>query len=218
MRKFRRGLTIVLIIWGVVVLLGCESSGPAQAVGNDTPRTFWQRLTHAPEKLTVPQGTMLKVRLDDTLSSSSSRGGDTFEATLADPVAVGKTVVIPQGSKVVGQVVDATPSGHLETPAVLAVTLTSVQVGGKGYGLTTSTVGRRERSHKRHDAQWIAGGAAGGALLGALLGGGKGAAIGAGVGAGGGAAGAYTTGKKEVVLSSESLLRFRLEAPVTITK
>jgi hypothetical protein len=218
MKKFRRGLTIVLIIWGVVVLLGCESSGPAQAAGNNAPRTIWQRLTRAPEKVTVPQGTVLKVRLDDTLSSNSSRGGDTFEATLADPVAVGKTVVIPQGSKVVGQVVDATPSGHLETPAALAVTLTSVEVDGKGYGLTTSTVGSRARSHKKHDAKWIAGGAAGGALLGALLGGGKGAAIGAGVGAGGGTAGAYTTGKKEVVLSSESLLGFRLEVPVTITK
>jgi hypothetical protein len=71
---------------------------------------------------------------------------------------------------------------------------------------------------QRLPATWIAGGAAGGALLGALLGGGKGAAIGAGVGAGGGTAGAYTTGKKEVVLSSESLLGFRLEVPVTITK
>jgi hypothetical protein len=217
MRKFRRGVTIVLILWGIVTLLGCQSSGPAQAADNDAP-TFWQRLTHSPEKLTVPQGTVLRVRLDDTLSSNNSRGGDTFAATLADPVAVGKKVVIPQGAKVVGQVVDATPSGHLKTPAALAVTVTSVEVDGKAYGLTTTTVGRRARSHKKHDAKWIAGGAAGGALLGALLGGGKGAAIGAGIGAGGGTAGAYTTGKKDVVLSSESLLRFQLEAPVTISK
>ena len=124
MRKFRRGVTIVLILWGIVTLLGCQSSGPAQAADNDAP-TFWQRLTHSPEKLTVPQGTVLRVRLDDTLSSNNSRGGDTFEATLADPVAVGKKVVIPQGANVVGQVVDATPSGHLKTPAALAVTLKS---------------------------------------------------------------------------------------------
>jgi hypothetical protein len=218
MRKFRRGVTVVLIIWGIVVLLGCQSTGTAQPASTDQTRTFWQKLTQSPEKLTVPEGSMLEIRLNQTLSSANNRGGDTFDATLAQPVVVNNKVVIPEGAALSGQVVEAIPSGHLKTPAALAVTLSSVEVNGKTYGLTTSTVGRRAASHKKHNAKWIAGGAAGGALLGALLGGGKGAAIGAGLGAGGGTAGAYTTGRHEVALYSESLLRFQLEAPVTIIR
>lgn len=218
MRNFRRGLTAIFVIWGVLILLGCQGSGTTQAAGPDEQTGFWRKLTHASQKLTVPEGTPLEVRLTDTLSSSGSRSGDTFEATLEEPIELKNQVVVPRGARLTGQVVEAIPSGHLKTPASLAVTLTALEVDGKSYGITTSTIGRRGQSHKKHDAKWIGGGAAGGALLGALLGGGKGAAIGAGVGAGGGTAAAYATGKQNIALSSESLLRFRLEAPVTITK
>jgi hypothetical protein len=218
MREFRRGVVALLVVWSVLVLLGCQSSGTTQAAGNDNSGSIWQKLTHSSIKLTVPEGTPLDVRLAEPLSSQSSRSGDTFGATLAEPIVLKNQVVIPQGAQLTGQVIEATPSGHLETPASLAVTLTAMEVNGKTYDITTSTVGRRARSHKKHNAKWIAGGAAGGALLGALLGGGKGAAIGAGVGAGGGTAGAYSTGKHDIALSSESLLHFQLEAPVTITR
>ncbi len=218
MRKFRRGVITILVIWGVIVLLGCQKNDTAQAANNDQTPSFWDKLTHKAQPLTVPQGTVLDVQLMDTLSSASNQRGDTFQATLATPVEVNNKVAIPQGATVMGQVVEAVPSGHLKTPASLAVTLTGVEVNGKTYDISTSTVGRRAKSHKGHNAKWVAGGAAGGALLGALIGGGKGAAIGAGAGAGGGTAGAYATGKKEVALNSESLLRFRLDAPVSISQ
>jgi hypothetical protein len=218
MRKFHRGLIAIFVLWGVIVLIGCQGNGTTQAASNDQSPSFWEKLTHKSQKLTVPEGTVLDVRLTDTLSSSNNRSGDTFQATLSDPVEVNNKVVIPRGAALTGQVVEAIPSGHLKTPASLAVTLTGVEVNGKTYDITTSTVGRSAQSHKKHNAKWIGGGAAGGALLGALLGGGKGAAIGAGIGAGGGTAGAYTTGKQDVALSSESRLRFRLGAPVTISR
>jgi hypothetical protein len=218
MEKFRRGVATLLIIWGIVALLGCGSSSSAEPAGTGQSQSFWQKLTHSSHKYVVPKGASLEVRLDETLSSDNNSSGDTFDATLAAPVELESHVVIPKGAKVTGQVMEATPSGHLKTPAALAITLTGVEVNGESYDLATSTTARRAPSHKKHNAKWIAGGAAGGALLGALVGGGKGAAIGAGVGAGGGTAGAYATGKHEITFSSESLLRFRLEAPVTITE
>jgi hypothetical protein len=218
MREFRRGVVIVFIIWGIAMLMGCGGNTSADPASANQSQSFWQKLTRAKEKLTVPEGTSFEVRLDDSLSSDKNSSGDTFDATLAAPVELKNRVVIPKGAKVTGQVVAAVPAGHLETPAELSVTLTGVEVNGKSYDLTTSTVGRRGPSHKKHNAKWIGGAAAGGALLGALVGGGKGAAIGAGIGAGGGTAGAYSTGKHDVAFNSESLLRFRLEAPVTITE
>jgi hypothetical protein len=218
MREFRRGVIAIIVLWGVIVLLGCQKNDTTQAANNDQTPSFWDKLTHKSPPLVVPEGTVLDVQLTDTLSSGSSRSGDTFQATLAAPVEIKNKVAIPQGATLMGQVVEAVPSGHLKTPASLAVTLTGVEVNGKSYDITTSTVGRRAQSHKGHNAKWIAGGAAGGALLGALIGGGKGAAIGAGIGGGGGTAGDYATGKKEVALNSESLLRFRLGAPVSISQ
>ena len=74
------------------------------------------------------------------------------------------------------------------------------------------------RSHKKRNLALIGGGSGGGALIGALAGGGTGALIGAGAGAAAGAAGAYATGKKDIYLPAETLLTFRLDAPVKIKK
>lgn len=218
MRNIARPLAVALLAFLTFSLLGCQSSQKAQAAGADQPRGFWQKLTRAPERITIPSGTRLEVRLADRLSSDGSRSGDTFAATLDEPIVVNNQVLVPAGAKVTGQVTEATASGHLKTPAELALTLKSLEVGGKTYEISTSTFGSRARSHKKHDAAWIGGATAGGALLGALVGGGKGAAIGAGIGAGGGTAGAYATGKKDIVLPAESLIRFDLAEPVTVLK
>lgn len=218
MRSLRRSLTAFLVILAGVCLVSCQGNDKAQAAGNDQQRSFWQRLNRAPERITIPAGTRLEVRLSDGLSSAGNRNGDAFAATLAEPVVVGNQIVVPEGANASGQVLEARASGHLKTPAELAVALTSLEVGSKSYDIETSTYARRGRSHKKHDAVWIGGATAGGALLGALVGGGKGAAIGAGLGAGGGTAGAYATGKKDIVLPAETRLSFELAQPLVITK
>jgi hypothetical protein len=218
MLKLRRLLVTGLVILAGACLVSCRANDKVQAADNPPSQGFWQRLTRAPERITIPAGTTLEVRLSDALSSRDNRSGDTFAATLAEPLVVGNQVAVPRGAMVTGQVVEAQASGHLKTPAELGVTLTSLETGGKDYDLSTSTDLRYARSHKKHDAAWIGGAAVGGALLGALAGGGKGAAIGAGVGAGGGTAGAYATGRKDIVLGPETRLSFKLSQPLVIPK
>lgn len=218
MLNIRRSLTAALVGLCVAFMTACQSNDSTQAAGASQPKGIWEKLTRPPEKITVPAGTSLEVVLSDTLSSGSNRSGDSFAATLAAPIVVNDRVVVPQGARVAGRVVAAQSSGHLQTPPELALTLTSLEFAGNNYDLTTSTYARRGVSHKKHNAAWIGGAAAGGALLGALAGGGKGAAIGAGVGAGGGTAAAYATGKKDIVLPSETVIRFGLREPVVITK
>jgi len=167
--------------------------------------------------VTVPEGTGIAVRLLDSLSSARNHGGDTFAATVAEPVFVNGWVAIPRGSDVTGRVLTARPSGHLETPAQLSITLASIQVDGKTHDLRTSDISLRTAAHTKHDAKWIGGLAGGGALLGALVGRGKGAAIGAGVGAGAGTTTAYATGKKDIYLPSEKRLTFIVREPLTVS-
>lgn len=214
----------VLTFVGAMFLASCHSSSgsatQAASSGNsDSAPTSTQSQQQAqpqPQPVTIPAGTLIDVRLVDSLSSSSNRSGDSFKATLDQPILVNGWEAVPRGATVTGRVVGARASGHLETPAELSITLASLDLNGQAYQIVTSDYSRRAQSHTKHDAKWIAGLAGGGTLLGALIGRGKGAAIGAGVGAGAGTATAYATGKKDIYLPSETRVRFILRERVTI--
>jgi hypothetical protein len=173
-------------------------------------------LANRTEAVTLPSGTALHVRLDQTLASNQNRSGDAFEATVAEPIVLDKKTVIPEGARVQGRVVEVRESGHLMGVSRLRLALDSVEVNGKSYEIQTTTTGRRGGSHKKRNWAFIGGGAGGGALIGAIAGGGKGTLIGGPVGAGAGTAVAYFTGKKDVRLPAESRLTFELAQPVTI--
>ena len=221
MRSIRQPLVAVPVMLGVLLLAACQtaSEGTTQAAGYDQPKTFWQKIIRpAHQTVALPAGTEITVRLVDSVGSARNRSGDSFLATLDEPIVVSDRVVVPRGANVTGRVVSAQPSGHLQTPAELALTLTALEFGGRTYELQTSSYSRRALSHAKRDAGWIGGMAAGGALIGALAGGGKGAAIGAGAGAAGGTATAYATGKKDILLPSETRLSFALRQPVKVVK
>lgn len=173
-------------------------------------------LARRPDPVTMPEGTAIHVRLDNAVDSNQSRAGDTFNATVAEPVVVAGKTVIPQGAAAKGLVVDARESGHLRGVPRLQLALTSVTVDGKTYELRTASGARYGKNHKRRNLEWIGGGAGGGLLVGALAGGGKGALIGGPIGAGIGTAAAYFTGRRDIHLPAETPLTFRLSQPLTI--
>jgi hypothetical protein len=163
-----------------------------------------------PTSVTVPAGTVIAVRLQNTVSSSSANPGDTFQAVLDEPLVVKGETVAPKGTAVTGRVVEAKSSGHLHDSGYLRLTLASMELNGKDVPLQTSSLFAKGANHNKRNAALIGGGAGGGALIGGLAGGGKGALIGGLVGAGAGTGGAYATGKKDVAFGAERRLSFRL--------
>jgi hypothetical protein len=194
---------------------GSSSSAPGgDAAGSSSAMS---KMKPEPAKpLVVPAGTVLTVRLGQTVGSKISSPGQTFAATLASPVVVDGKTAIPSGAAASGTVVDAKPLGRFKGGASLQLRLTSIAIGGAEQSISTSSVVRVEKGKGKRTAVLAGGGAGLGALIGGLAGGGKGAAIGALAGGGAGAGGAAFTGNKDIVLPAESALSFKLEQPLEV--
>lgn len=218
----KRFASHLLVLFAALALVACGSqpttteeptSGGTKTSETKSPGLI-ERLTAKP--VTVPEGTILTVRLKEALGSKTSNAGDPFEGSLADPISVGKNVVIPEGSDVTGTVVDAKPLGRFKGGARLEITLNSITVKGSKYDVETTSSAKAMKGKGKRTAIMVGGGAGVGAVIGALVGGGKGAAIGAGVGAGAGTAGSAFTGNKNIVLPAETLVEFKLVKPVQV--
>jgi len=170
----------------------------------------------APEPIVVPSGTALVVTVDQALSSKNSQTGQTFLATLAQPVTVEGKAAIPKGSSVTGTVVTAKEKGKIKGEGQLALALTSITIHGHNYSLQTGTLDSTVKGKGKRTAVTTGGGAAGGALIGGIAGGGKGAGIGALVGAGAGFVGGALTGNKQIEIPAETPLTFTLSKSLTL--
>ena len=196
-------LALLTLLLGFAVDASAQKKRPAAK-----PRPKLGTYKKPAPKPTIPLyslavGSKMRVRLDDTLNSKTAKVGDTFMATIVDPVyAEGGAEVIPAGSKIIGKVTAAAAAQRQGKPGTIDVSFISVKLptgaaqavngsltdldAGKTASDNEGTVSG-DKLEKRHII-FIGGGAAGGALLGAILGGGKATGVGAIAGAGAGVA------------------------------
>ena len=170
-----------------------------------------------PTTVSVPEGTELQVRLDESVSSNKNHSGDIFHGSLDQPVVLGDQTVIPAHADVTGRVSEAVGANRISGQPSLSLQLTQISYNGHTYGVNSDTFSRTGTARGKRNVKTGAGGAALGAIIGAIAGGGKGAAIGAATGAGAGTAAGAATGSDEVKLDSESIVSFRLQSPITVT-
>ena len=171
-----------------------------------------------PKPIVIPAGTAITVRTAQSLGSKISSTGDSFSATVTEPVTVGGVEVIPAGASATGTVVEAKAKGKIKGEARLKLALTNVTIKGTPYSVSTTMSAMTEKGKGKRTAVATGGGAAVGAIIGAIAGGGKGAAIGAAVGGGAGFAGGTFTGNKQIELPAETALTFKLNSPVSLER
>src|SRR6185369_12929332 len=87
--------------------------------------------------LELPAGTNLTIRMIDAVDSEVARTGQTFQASLDQPVVIGNNVAIPRGADVVVKLVDAKESGTFTGRAELALSLQSIKVNGRAVEMNT---------------------------------------------------------------------------------
>jgi hypothetical protein len=169
-----------------------------------------------PQKVTIPSGTTLAIRLVDTIDSETATAGQTFHATLDSPLSVDGDVVVPSGYDVEGHVVDVQSAGKFAGKSLLKLQLDRISVGTKYYNIQTDQYSREGSSRGKNTATKVGAGAAIGAIIGGIAGGGKGAGIGAAAGGGlGGGVQAATKGQ-QIKLPSETVLNFTLQSSLNV--
>ena len=167
--------------------------------------------------LSVPSGTELILRLNNSVSSETAQPEQTVRATVVKPIIIDGMVAIPEGAPVIGTVVSAERAGRVKGVATIAIRFNEVTVAKTPYAINTSRIAREAEATKGEDATKIGIGAGVGTAIGAIAGGKKGAAIGAGIGAGAGTGAVLATRGKEVTIPAGATLRTTIQAPVSVT-
>jgi len=203
----------------VVLLAACGTADQAQVESTQPGTTTYQQ---APVKqqvhmVSIPAGTELMLALDTTLSSETSQAGDTFTATVVEPIVIENRTVIPAGSTIQGRVTEASSAKRGAGKGSLALSFGALRLTS---GYTTNIVGSFQEvsdSKKKRNAAIIGGSAAGGALLGRILGKDtQGAVIGAIVGGGVGTAVVMSKEGSQAVLPQDTPFGIRLERAIEV--
>jgi hypothetical protein len=117
----------------------------------------------------------MTVRDTDPISSKTARPDDEFHGTVAANVFQSNLVLIPSGTPVLGQVVEAKEAGHFVGQASLTIELVSIRLpspdGPQNVSLITESLSSKANGRGANTAEKTAGGAGVGALIGALAGG-----------------------------------------------
>jgi hypothetical protein len=169
--------------------------------------------------VTIANGTLLKLRTSEPVNSKSAKDGQPVQFMVIQDVAVGGVLAIPRGATVHGVVTDAKKAGVISGSSELSLTLTSLEMGGKTYPLTTDQFKVKGPNKTRRTI----GSALGGAMLGSMMGAGadwgargEGAGIGAGAGAAAGTIASATSPSANVWIPDEARVDFHLTAPLTV--
>jgi len=176
----------------------------------------------APREVVVRTGTLLRISLNDELSTRNNVVGDAFTATLVDPVSSESgEVLIPAGAVVRGRVVQVQASSRVGETAVLHVAFEALSFAGSSHPLDATVLQanpeRVARQSTGEQVGKIAVGAAAGAIIGRVLGGkNRDAVKGAVVGAAAGTAIALGTADVDAVLKAGSLMVIQTESPITV--
>jgi hypothetical protein len=167
-------------------------------------------------EVTIPAGSMLRIRINRGLDSNHIQPGTPFDGTVLNDVAANGAIAIPRGAAVQGTVVDARKAGALKGQGELSLEINSVTLGGVTYPLQTQLWEQQGRDKSQTTVNSAIGLGALGAIIGGIAGGGAGAAVGAAAGAGVGIAGSASSPGGRVIVPPEAVISFQLAQPAVV--
>jgi len=185
----------------------------------------------AAQQVTIPEGTVIELRMDTGLNSESSRLDDTFKASVLRTVWIDGRAAVPEKSIIDGRVTMVQPAERSSRSGVIGVEFNQLTFNGRSYSiegiLTSLRADERKqiideesrikgKSTTSRNIIFIGAGAGVGAAIGAITGGGKGAGIGALTGGGIGALGALLSRGSEADVPAGSEVAMQLVRSATV--
>jgi hypothetical protein len=148
-----------------------------------------QRRQKPPPKYILTEDSVIRLRLNDNLTSKNAQVGSTFTSTVVTPVYVRGVEVIPAGSIVTGHVTHVERASRKSQAGSINVTFTAIKIpNGKEYPINASLASSdnadnegeiKGKSSKKRNAKFIGRGV----VVGGLFNGAAGAATGGVIGA-----------------------------------
>ena len=169
-----------------------------------------------PMGITLPSGTEITIRMIDPVDSSVNKIGDTFRASLDEPLIVDGKTIASRGADLTAKLTEVAQAGRVAGRSELTLILMDMTMNGRRYEITTSEVSEAGGSRGSQTAKRVGATAAIGAIIGGIFGGGKGAAQGAAAGAGAATTVQVLTRGEQVKIPSEARLVFTLQRPVNL--
>jgi len=184
-----------LRITGAIVLV-CVV---AAAVGSTAP-------------LTVPAGMTITVRMLDGVDSSANYSGETFRATVEEPLMVDGKTLVPKGAEAIGRIVMVERAGRFQGRPALTMELTALNFEGQSVAIQTSSHQETGQSQTKRTMILAGGGAVLGTVISVIAGGGI--LLGSNVGGAAGTAIQAVRGGTNVRIPPEALMNFTLQSPI----
>lgn len=195
-----------------------QPAQPAQPTTTASGNTVTHNAAGGGNVGTIASGTNIALTADQRLCTDSNKVGDTFTATVANPVVGSNGAVIPAGSSVSGHVVALGQSKAVGQTVTFQLAFDNMTVNGTGYPIDASMAGTPGLTQHRTtktttDAAKVGGGAVAGAIIGGLISHKvTGAVIGGAAGAAAGGGVAVATGHFDACLPQGGKLNIQLNS------
>jgi len=169
--------------------------------------------------VTIAPGTLLQLRTNEPVGSKNAKQGTPVQFIVIHDVPIGGVLAIPRGATVHGVVTEVknTKSGDLGGSSELALTLTSLDLGGQSYQLDADQFKVKGPSKSGRTVNSAISGGILGTIIGCAAGRGVGCAIGAGAGVAAGTAASAASSDPGVWIPSEARVDFHLKTPLTVS-
>ena len=166
----------------------------------------------------LPAGTLMRVSMDNEINSKVASVNDTFTATLAAPVRIQETVLLPIGTIIEGRVTRVKRASSGGKSGILEV---SFQMLRMANGMKREIEGvlvneLKSESSSSTNALMVLGSTALGGIIGTVSKVESGALIGAGVGAGAGTGAALLRKGKDVSIKADEEFEIKLTKIVNL--
>jgi hypothetical protein len=167
--------------------------------------------------VTIPAGTLLQLRTSEPVGTRKAQDGTPVQFTVIQDVTFGGVLAIPRGATVHGVVTEVKKAGDLGGSPVLALKLTSLDLGGQSYPLDTDQFKVKGPNKAGQTVGSAIGGGVLGTIIGCAVGRGAGCAIGAGAGVAAGTAASAASPGPGIWIPAEAQVAFHLKTPLTVT-